>query len=304
MSRFKRSLHTPPIAPFLGCKPAVTGIANVHALPEVVASTLTPQESTGRSGFLETLGYVLYCTYIISGFINEWTIRLLGGKAYISTVLVVLVPAVLLVSNNRFRGLKHAAGRWWTVFLLLLLLDMPLSAWKGGTTTLLLNYVPRSYAIFFFVTAFAVTLNRVKGLMVVGIATSTIVLFNCYKFGVLTEDGRLRLQDSLFFANSNDLGLQLLMGVTQFGFLFHEKGLFKKVFAAGCIVLSVMYMLRTGSRGGLLAMVCFGVLRVFFFRNNLLFLALTAVIGLVGVGTLPSMTLRRLTLFVLHAHNI
>ena len=43
--------------------------------------------------------------------------------------------------------------------------------------------------------------------------------------------------------------LGLLLGITQFAFLFHKIGKLKKVFAAGSIALSVIYIFRTGSRG-------------------------------------------------------
>src|SRR5579884_3154191 len=228
MSRFKPSLLQPPTValPRLA-SPSVAGIspgapAQTVGLPDTVTS---PAE---RISPIDTLGYILFCTYVLSGHINEWTLRLLSSKAYVSVVLLLSLPVVLLISANRLRGLKSKVGLWWAAFIFLLFLDTPFSTWRGGTVSLLIEYVSRSYICYFFITAFTLTLSRCRGLMYVNIIASALALLNCFLFGVYSEDGRLRLEHSLFFSNSNDLALQLLTGIVQFVYLFREGSIVKK----------------------------------------------------------------------------
>ena len=245
---------------------------------------------------VDTLGFVMFCTYLVSGFANEFALRLFGSVARVSTVALLLLPLIWLFSRNRFRGLRHPIGRWWVPFLILLIIDAPFSVWRGGTITLLINYVPRQYAMFFYITAFAVTVRRCRKLMFVYIFNSTILLFSCFMFGVYADDGRLRIPDSLFFSNSNELALGLLTGITQFAFLFYGKSFVPKVFATICIAVSTMYMLRTGSRGCMLAAIAYALLIFFFSRRKVVVLVAALAVAAIGVATLPSITLRRLSL--------
>lgn len=296
MSRFKPS--GPPssaVAPF----PYESPMAPVAAAPEVPVqadTTTLPAQFSGRQGPVHTLGFLLLCLSMIAGYANEWAMRLIGGKAYISTALVVLLPAIWLMSGNRIRGMRHRMGVWWVIFLLCLLIDAPFSVWRTGTLNLLLNYLPRGYLLFFIVTAFACDLKRCRAIMFLSVITSAMVLVTCFKYGVYDDDGRLRIADSLFFSNSNDLALGLLLGIVQFTFLFYEKSIFKWIFGVLCITLSVVYLLRTGSRGCFLALLAYGLLIFIISKKKAIVVLLAVAVGVVGIATLPAVTLSRLML--------
>lgn len=293
MSRFKPSPASP--APFRGYKPAAAGLPPGSArISRPVTAPVPPTRPDVK--LLDKLGFFMLCAYMVSGFANEWAIRFGAGKAYLSTATMLLLPVIWLASGKRLRGLTHPMGFQWVAFLVFLLVDVPFSVWRGGTFDLLTHYLPRAYLIFFVVTCFVLTLKQCTTWMYIGIGLSSIVLVSCFKFGTSEFDGRFRIPDSLFFANSNDLAMQLLLGVTQFAFLFFKPGIFKKGFAAVCILISVMYMLKTGSRGCMLAAFAYVVLIFVFSRNKLLVLALAMVIGVIGFLSLPTATMRRLML--------
>jgi O-antigen ligase len=63
-----------------------------------------------------------------------------------------------------------------------------------------------------------------------------------------------------------------------------------------CITLSVVYLLRTGSRGCFLAALVYGVLIFVISKKKLIVLLLAVAVGVVGIATLPAVTLRRLML--------
>ena len=161
---------------------------------------------------------------------------------------------------------------------------------------MLMDYLPRSFLLFFFITAFVVTLKRCRAIVLVNIVACTIVLFSCLKYGGYSSDGRYTIPDSMFFSNSNDLALQLLLGITFFVYLFYQSGLFKKLFAAIAITISFVFMLRTGSRGCLLAACAYAIMVFFFSKQKALLVALGMIAITIGFATLPGVTLRRLAL--------
>jgi O-antigen ligase len=254
------------------------------------------------SSVLTTIGFVLYCTYLLSGYANDWAIRLVGDKAYLSTVTVVLLPLVWLSCGNPLRGLRSGMGIWWALFLLWLILATPFSVWKGGSTRLLLNYIPRFYVCFFYIISFVTTVRRCRNLMYVNIAAAVIVVLTCITFGTSGDPGsdlddtRFRVPQSLFFANANQLALNLLLGVTFFVFLFYRPGLGQHVLATAGILFSTIYALKTGSRGFLVAAIATLALMLVVNRAKLKLAALALLIFGVAALTLPSDMLHRLFL--------
>jgi len=254
----------------------------------------------GPPNIVASVGFVLYCAYVLSGFANDWAIRLLGNKAYISTVTVLLLPVAWLLSGNALRGLRQPIGRWWAAFLVWLLLATPFSVWKGGSALMLWNYVPRSYLTFFYICAFATSLRRCRRLMYVNVAGAVILGLTCMKFGEVGDGsnyGRFRIPGSLFFSNANDLALALLLGLTCFLFLISQHGKGKRLLGVIGILLSILYTLKTGSRGCLLAGIALSGLLFYFSSRKVLAVIIGLPIIALTLLMLPSATLHRLLLF-------
>jgi hypothetical protein len=303
MSRFKNSPR-----PFAGT--TATTVADSSRLnlfapaplrPAVpISSQPDPFSEDASPNMVASLGFVLYCAYLLSGIANDWAMRLIGNKVYISNITLVLLPFAWLLSGNALRGLKRPVGRWWAGFLVCLLLATPFSVWRGGSVTMLWNYIPRSYLTFFYICAFATSLRRCRTLMYVNIAGAAVLLLTCIKFGGTgngPDDGRFVIPESLFYRNANELGLALLLGITSFLFLLYQPAMTKRILGATGILVSIIYALKTGSRGCLLAAIAmFGL--IFFFSKNKLKTAIFAVpmIGL-ALLMLPGATLHRLLLF-------
>ena len=298
MSRFKPSSSSPSrlAAPPPRYEPAVALAPASLVSTEQAAGVQEHMDTAGEAGdSIANFAFAVLCAYFVSGYISEWLLRLTGSSLYIARALTILLPVLWIISPGRFRGLRHPIGIWWLGFVAWLVIDVPFSAWRGGTVELLENYVPRSYMIFFFVTAIAVSVRRCRQLTYLGVAGAAITLFSVIKFGV-SDGERLRVPGSLFYGNSNDLALGLLLGITQFTFLFYREGVFKKAFAAVCIAVSVIYMLRTGSRGCMLASVAYVVLIFILSRKKLLVLGVAVAASVIGFAALPSNTMQRLML--------
>ncbi len=130
----------------------------------------------------------MFCAYLLSGFANDWALRLIGSKAYLSAVTLALLPLAWLFSGTALNGFHTRIGRCWTAFLLWMLLAAPLSIWRGGSAAMIANYVPRAYFCFFFTCSFATSLRRCRQLMYVQIAAGAALLISCVIFRSAGDD--------------------------------------------------------------------------------------------------------------------
>jgi O-antigen ligase len=245
----------------------------------------------------------LYSLYVLSGFANDWSLHIFGLKAYLSTVTLLLLPLAWIFSGNALRGLRSGVGLCWAAFLLWMLLATPLSVWKGGSAAMLANYVPRAYLGFFYTCAFVTSIRRCRHWMYVQIASAAALLLSCFAFGGMGDDlgaSRFLIPQSLFYANSNDLALALLLGTSSFLFLFYQPFRSRRLAGLAGILLCTFYALRTASRGCVIAALAMLSLLFLLSRDKLKVAAIgLAVLGLALAATLTggqSSTLHRFSL--------
>jgi O-antigen ligase len=286
-------------------------LKSAHSIP-IRAAVLYANGGPALSspGPVVTIGFVLFCIYLLSGFANDWSLRLFGSKAYLSAITLGLLPLAWLFSGHALRGFRTRPGRYWTAFLAWMLLAAPLSVWKGGSATMLANYVPRAYICFFYTCSFATSLRRCRQLMYVQIAAAVALLISCAAFGGAAGDStdgdpgsaRFSIPNSLFYANSNDLALALLIGISSFLFLLTLPKIGPRLAGRAGILLAAFYAFQTGSRGSIIAATAMFVVVVWLSRDRWKTLALGfAALGVLFAATLagaPSSTLHRLSLLL------
>jgi O-antigen ligase len=291
MSRFR-----PRTSPGIESSPLPAAIAvKPRFMPEAQLPVRSIDLPEPRTNVAQRIGFLVLCAYMISGILNEWSLRIVGTGVYVSSITLILVPIFWLVSGESLRGLRHSIGWWWAALLFFMLVATPLSVWPGGTVQLLINYIPRSYMLFFYVAALTVSFRNCRQLMYINIAASLLALLACVFFGTRSEDGRYMVPGGAgFFENSNELALQLLLGMTQFVYLFSQKWRLGKVLAAGAIGLSMPYMLWTGSRGCLIAAIAYVILLLCVSRHRVRAVAIVSILAAVGVLFAPSATLHRI----------
>jgi O-antigen ligase len=170
---------------------------------------------------------------------------------------VLLRPLLLLGTGAFLRGLQSPTGRWFAAFAVWLAVATPFSVWKGGSATLWVNYMGRAFLLYFYMTACVVTVRQARIVVrVIGIG-ALFVIVSCYAFGGWI-DGRFSIPDSLFFNNANELALQLLLGIIALIYPFFEAGKLAKFVSVAGIFLSLSLILKTGSRGVLIATLATG----------------------------------------------
>ena len=284
--------------------PSSEELAQNGARRETVLNTLVGARRTlCASNPVVSAGFVLYCIYVLSGFANDWSLHIFGVKAYFSTVTLILLPLAWLFSGNALRGLRSSTGLCWAAFLLWMILATPLSVWRGGSAAMLENYVPRAYLQFFYTCSFVTSLRRCRQWMYIQIASGAALLLSCVAFGNMGDqpgENRFRIPDSLFYANSNDLALALLLAVASFLFLFHKPSRTGQLAGIAGILLCIFYAFRTGSRGSVIAASAMLMLIFSLSRNKwkvaALGLAALGVVMATSMGGESSSALHRLSL--------
>lgn len=256
----------------------------------VAVASGTTDASLGQSA-----GFALLCIFTISGYANEFATRLFHVKAYISTVSWVLLPLLLLLSANFLRAFRDMLGRLWAVFLAWILLATPFSVWRGGSVTLLLDYIPHGWIQLHYFAAFAISVRHLRRLMFFLIASDVLLLIDCF-WGGSMQTGRLEIPDSMFFRNANDLSLQLLIAITQFVYLLYQGGIWKRLVGGTGMAAALVFMLETGARGAFLAALVLGVAALALTKNRIRTIVWAAPVAAVALLVAPSGVFHRVTL--------
>jgi len=252
-------------------------LSTPQPIPAGGSDAVTPvQSSTEREGFIQRVGFFVFCAYILSGYANDFSLRLFHTKSYISIVTELSLPLLLAFSGAAFRGFQVRAGRLWLFFFVWLLIDLPFSSWRTGTATLLINYGPRCWIQLYYIVAFAVSMRRARQLMKIQILGSVLLLLSCFAFGT-SSAGRFDIANSLFFANSNELAMSILFGMAVLMFPVLRGSPISKALALLALGVSMLYLLETGSRGGLIGAVVLVLASLVLIRQRVL-------IGLFVVG--------------------
>lgn len=246
-------------------------------------------------GAVQRLGFVVLAVYILSGYANDFSIRLFHTKAYLSTITVVLLPLILLMSGAALRGLRVREGKLWLFFFLWMVIDLPFSAWRSGTASLLINYGPRSWILLYYIVSFVVTITMLRRMIYVQVFGAVLLLLSCIAFGSAGPQ-RFDVQGSLFFSNANELAMSILFGMAVLMFPIMRGSALWKIAAVLCLGVSTVYLLKTGSRGGLLGFIAMFLALMILSRRRLLVLLFMALGAILAVLFVSHESLHRLSL--------
>jgi O-antigen ligase len=296
MSRFKGTYRPAPAATAVAAPPRPNPLPSPVVPPAPVAQPLHAA-SAPPAGLAHRLGFFVLCVYLLAGVVNGAVFRVSGNTTFLTTACLAALPLLMLADGTLLASIQENVGRLWALFAIWLILGVPGSLWRGGSFTLLSAYLPRSLMPYFFITSFLVSLTENRLLMNINIFASVLVVLNCVAFGTM-QGGRLEIPRSLFFENANDLGLALLLGVCQTAYLFCRPSVRAKIWGGVVAFGLLYYMMKTGSRGCLLALLPVGFVAFLLSRQKVVF-AVAAVLGLIMVLlATPDQLRRRLTSIV------
>lgn len=221
-----------------------------------------------------------------------------GFKPYLNMVFMAILPVAFALSGNMLRGLRSKVGLAWIGFLIFAAFSIPFSYWRSGSASLLEDFAWRSISLFFLICAFSVSFRQCKRFMYANIAVAFLVLISTIAFSDYNGGRRLGVADSFLLANSNDLAMHLLLDIGFLLYLALQRNNLKR-FAGGVGMIGCLYyLLKTGSRGGVVALAVFLVVLFVFSRNKVIWAAVS-IPALAGALVLvPANTLHRFTMIL------
>jgi O-antigen ligase len=186
-------------------------------------------------------------------------------------------------------------GLLWTAFTAWLCVCTVFSLWRTDSLLLLRDSWITAFVSFLVVAGLVATVAQCrKAILVIAVGTYVIVLATL-SFGILTEETRLQIFGT--FGNSNDLATFLLIGIPfcAFPLMDREQNFLWRISALVGTGLVILTAMRTGSRGGLVAMavILLFLLRRASFANKLKLTVAIVTIGIIALFTLPETLLTR-----------
>ena len=285
--------------------PVASPVSRVAATQPAIPFDSAGVLAVDRTSLIDNIGVVAVALYLFAGLTTDLTLRLLGSKSYLSIVAGLLMLVTFLMSGKALRGLQYRLGQLWLFLLIWMVLSIFTSRWRSGSFELMQNYIPKIHLLLFYAVAFSVTLPQCRKLFYTHIAAGFTILVSCFAFGSLSAmDARFSIPGSMMFDNPNDLALGLVVMIGFFTYFVSQPGIVKRVLGLIGIGISFYFMMKTGSRGSLLACVtCFAAFLIMS-KHRVRILLIAVVLAVTTVLIIPGETLSRLSLLFTSAQDV
>lgn len=273
------------------------------ASPPVSAAGSQVQEDTQQTSPVRKLAFYfgLGFVFVVFSVLAELTYYITGMNTY---VIYFFAPAAVLgalFTGGIGRTLRHRAAWYWLAFYLWMVVGVPFSYWRGGSTPVIYDYARISMTLLLVVGGLATNWREVRAIFyTVGMAG----LVNLLTAGMFSkeENGRLNMTSSGTIGNSNDLAAHLLLVLPFMLFISmdRKRSYFVRYAMLPPIAYGVWTILGTASRGALIALSAvflFMLLRATF-KQRMIAAISAVVLAAIALTVLPAATLNRLgTLF-------
>jgi len=248
--------------------------------------------SDGASAF-QRLGFAILVLYLFLIYSRIFDVKL--SFLHIPGISYRVIFAMVILSQAFVRALKSDIGKAMLGFTVWLVLAIPGSMWKGGSTALVVDAWLPCFIIFLATAGLIVNYDQCRK-AVNAVAYGLLVLTAiAILWGSTEETGRLYLPHGKF-SNPNEMAQALLLGLSLWWLMWlnAKPGVGKAI--AGIVMLVMLFTVsKTGSRG---AMVSFGILLLAIFlrcapAGKMKMLIVTVVLVAFIVGTMPKRLLNR-----------
>ncbi len=201
-----------------------------------------------KMGFYFGLAFV----FLRLSMLHETLARLIGMNTYLA--LITGIPAVTLsiLGGGAQRSMETRSGKFWMGFLFFLACSVPFSSWQSESFGILTGYIRGDFPILFMLGGMVLTWKEFK--MVMGaLAISAVATMSMERLFADMGGGRLTL-DTGTIGNSNDYAAHLILLLPFLLWAVMQGSKFFKPVALGLLIGGLFIALKTGSRGGLLAL--------------------------------------------------
>jgi len=246
-------------------------------------------------GVFLLLGYA----FVRFSFLSEIANHITGSRPFLVQALGLPVAALMLISGGLRRSFRARPAYYMVGLMFWLVLAIPFSFWRGGSVQLLLPAFETEFSMIFLVAGLLLTLRDVNRFLSMLALAGALVILASFYYG--SEDfGRFGFSFGTL-QNANDYATHLLL-VLPFLVLvvLNSSSAFFRFSAAISVLLGTYLVLKTGSRGGLLALVA--MLGFFFLKTTMAqraaIVATVVTMGLILLFALPRTTMQRYLMLV------
>ena len=257
----------------------------------MAATTLQPTAFPARqvqytaidSSPFQRLGFSFLLIFLFLVFSRVFDVKF--SSLHITGISYRIVFAMTILSGGFRIALNSKIGRALAGFTFWFGASVPFSLWKGGSVPFFTGWLLFAFVAYLATAGLIADYTQArKAINALAWALFVFVII-ANVFGTM-ETGRLFLPQGKF-ANPNEMAQALLIGLPLWGAKLADPGP-KKLFAAGVIVLMLMTVFRTGSRG---AMIAFFVMVAFMFLRASITGKMQMVIGVFVLGAFIMVTM-------------
>lgn len=185
----------------------------------------------------------LICTRIFDVYLTQ---------LHIPMVLFILAGTCAFLNISALRLPSSTVSVLVTAYTCWMAITIPFSVWRAGSVVTIYNNVYALLLYAFFASLITTFKESLRVMYTFG--AGSVIAASFALLAGTTETGRLTYVRGIF-ADPNDFALMLLMGLPFLFLMVARSPVLKKILVLLAIVPVLVVLLRTGSRGGLIALV-------------------------------------------------
>ena len=250
---------------------------------------------------MRRLGVFLLLAYAVVrfSFLSEIANHITNARPFLVQALGVPSLALMLISGGLRRSFRARPAYYMVGLMFWLVLTVPFSFWKGGSIQLLVPAFETEFSMFFLLAGLLVTLREVEWFLSALAVAGGLVILASFYYG--SEDfGRFGFSFGTL-QNANDYATHLLLLIPFLLLVvFNSSSSVFRICAGILALLGAFLILKTGSRGGLLAL---SAMLVFFFVKTSMaqragIVATVVILGVIMLFAIPRTTIQRYLMLV------
>ena len=224
----------------------------------------------------------------------------------INTYLLYVFGPLALIGVIAFGGLKrtfhYAPARFWLAFLVYMVLAVPFSSWRGDSFMLAQTYIRTGFIMLLVTAGMAMSWVECRSMIyAVALAAAVNLTTTHFLMRQTADSDRVFLQSKGMISDPNDLAAHLLLVLPFLLFIVlrQRTPVIIRLISAAIITYGMFLILRSGSRGGLVALIfTLGFILIFGSARQRLIVGIAApVLCIILIAFLPAATWERLKSF-------
>lgn len=197
----------------------------------------------------------VFLVFLRVSLLHELIAYKLGVNTYILTIFGSLTIVGILLTGGVQRTLRARAALFWCGFAVWMILAVPFSSWRGGSTTLVLSYLRTEFTMLFVIAGLAMTWRECRTFMTaIGLAAVMNVLSGRI-FLSGGEDYRRAVSFGTL-SGPNDYAAHLLLALpfVALYILRAKRSIFIRLGAVIIVLFGLFLIVQTASRGAFIAL--------------------------------------------------